>query len=137
MSRRFAFRAWNNKTKSWQHKHPCDLFGEMILLGGWMEGVQLQDLNEITVMQATSLRDKNDKEIYEGDILHDCEVESGANYIVKFEPAFFAGYDTNTARKMYLHGFRFCQCEIIGNIYDNPELIEDCATDKGKRANSL
>ena len=31
--RKLAFRAYNNKTKSWTHKSPCDIFGETILLG--------------------------------------------------------------------------------------------------------
>jgi hypothetical protein len=79
------------------------------------------------LMQYTGLRDKNGKEIYEGDILHDCGVLHGADYQVKWDVSFFAGCDTDIHRKMFLRGFRFKDCEVIGNIYENPELIEDGA----------
>jgi uncharacterized phage protein (TIGR01671 family) len=74
--------------------------------------------------QFVGLKDKAGKEIYEGDILHDCEVEHGAEYEVKFECAYYAGYDTDKKRKMFLHAFRFDECEVIGNIYETPKLLE-------------
>ena len=127
------------KTKSWQHKEPCDLFGEMILLGGWMEGVRLQDLNEITIMQVTGLKDKNGKEICEGDILRG---ENGV-YVV--------GYDVDNVEFVcqnhhaYIHPEAWHKREIIGNVFDNPEFKDEdraagnqgaepvqCLTDKGQ-----
>jgi len=112
--REIKFRFWNKKHGG-MDCHALDAMFDCEC-GGF-------DQTKYSIMQFTGLKDKTGKEIYEGDILHDCEVEHGADYIVKFEPAFFAGYDTNTKRKMYLHGFRFCKCIIIGNVYENPELI--------------
>ena len=74
------------------------------------------------LMQYTGLKDKNGKEIYEGDILYD-RSEYGGNKTVTWNqsmPSF--QFDK-------LLGYSFCKqgaemCEIIGNIYENPELLE-------------
>jgi uncharacterized phage protein (TIGR01671 family) len=93
------------------------------------------------VMQHTGLKDKNDKEIYEGDILAisaDAE-EYIAGYVHREpgceigEVVFCAGrYGFQTADSAF-HDFEdLCEAnneltdsEIIGNIYENPELMEE------------
>lgn len=120
--RPFKFKAWNNKTKSWQHKDPCDLFGEMILIGGWMNGVKLQDLNEIIALQFTGLKDKNGKEIYEGDFLKS-EIHNPSIFQVEFiEGGFCCTYkDCIPTDINHFYPSIGCQVTVIGNIYDNPE----------------
>lgn len=78
------------------------------------------------VMQSTGLTDKNGKEIYEGDILTDGSIK----YLVKFdeERAWFIMQpilckktlltDYEELGKRYMHYY-----EIIGNIYENKELL--------------
>jgi uncharacterized phage protein (TIGR01671 family) len=120
--KRFAFRAWNNKKKEWQHKEPCDILGEMILLGGWMNHVSIRDLNEIVVMQFSGLRDKNGKEIYEGDIVRYVDnptfIESSISEVI-FDLGSFKLKDT----KIHLHDIDSKWLTVLGNIFDNPELI--------------
>lgn len=87
-------------------------------------------VNPETVGQFTGLTDKNGKKVFEGDIVKD---ESGVVYPVVFElTGFYLKY-----APPHSHGFHFdllplsnywhahgAIIEVIGNIHDNPELLE-------------
>lgn len=78
-----------------------------------------------TVGQFTGLKDKNGTEIYEGDILNfgnNNPVEvvfDNGSFNVFDEPL---GWDFDIDEYPVRTDFRYC--EVIGNIYENPELIE-------------
>lgn len=81
------------------------------------------------LMQYTGLHDKNGKEIYEGDI---CKTWRGVGQITfglggEGEPADYVGGYLGWCvgeDKWETNGFtNSAQIEIIGNIYENPELL--------------
>ena len=73
------------------------------------------------LMQYTGLKDKNGKEIYEGDILKE-ETEGSIPFAIEWEQeqwvedGFVSGFSClSTGANCY---------EVIGNIWENPELLE-------------
>lgn len=84
-------------------------------------------LKDVKLMQSTGLFDKNDKEIFEGDILD----YNGRKALVRWHGSYasfiYRFVDELQKRNvewkpLYL---AYMKCEIIGNIYENPDLLED------------
>jgi uncharacterized phage protein (TIGR01671 family) len=89
------------------------------------------------LMDWTTLRDKNGREIYEGDILNLSKDSEPKNiYFVEYKndrfwlsqyTGKFDGYDLNSFNDFY---YRIClsaYCKdsvVIGNIWENPELLK-------------
>ncbi|MFS9149560.1 YopX family protein [Streptococcus infantis] len=87
--------------------------------------------NDIHLMQSTGLKDKNGKEIFEGDIItNGMDVVDVRNHetlgfytLVNGREVFF-GHGTSIEEfEEDIEGFTEI-AEIIGNIYENPELLE-------------
>lgn len=86
------------------------------------------------LMQYTGLKDKNGKEIYEGDIIVAHDVSDGGLYIQQY-PGLFNGsrfevgwgdscWEGKDHDDGYIHMSTRATYEIIGNIYENPELVD-------------
>lgn len=82
---------------------------------------------QLKIMQYTGLKDKNGKEIYEGDIVK----FRIRNLIVGFDTAYSGYYflenDATAGFLMYSPFYQrnSSECEVIGNIYENPEILEE------------
>lgn len=121
------FRAWLKKEQKMDNyiDHISWLEDELYCIG---DGITyMVSAEDLVLMQSTGLVDKNGKEIFEGDILdykgRKALVRwhgSYASFIYRFvdEP-----HKRNAEWKpLYL---AYMKCEIIGNIYENRELLED------------
>lgn len=72
-----------------------------------------------TVVQYIGLLDKNGTKIFEGDIVRDAETSDvGKIFFDTYTAMFVIGFETTIADFNASYSL-----EVIGNIYDNPELI--------------
>jgi len=124
--REIKFRAWNKTRKCFTYfsLRPADNLREVVLTCG-------KPNENFELMQYTGLKDKNGKEIYEGDIVHlgaynNCQKKWLPTY--KCEVKFtleHGGYAVSTPyTDNHFNDFEAKYCEIIGNIYENPGLLE-------------
>lgn len=76
-------------------------------------------------MQYTGIKDYEGKEIYEGDILkcklHNDEYE---NYLIAWNKEYAEFEALNRDKSNFICASIWNQFKIIGNIYENPELLE-------------
>ncbi len=145
---KIKFRAWDKEGNDYSNWKP-----QMIYQSDWGKAIETKGSllnpciksNRFIFMQYTGLKDKNDKEIYEGDIVL-CEIWHGGveavfhekklkkqgkttdwKYpykIIYMKDRFELGYtddDQIPADLKYIHE----QIEIIGNIYQNKDLLND------------
>ena len=120
--REFKFRAWDLDRKQMMR----------VLSIEWLDAVYVSYWNEQGVarannilMQYTWLKDKNGKEIYEGDIItcsayqrEQEEIAEGTKVVVTYSSGYFYPFWYNAGRRSEVY-----DSEVIGNIYENPELI--------------
>lgn len=83
------------------------------------------EVDRDTVGQFTGLSDKNGKEIFEGDIIKGFDITIEVWY--SEDKACFMAEMKEPQNDMVdiLGGYDTARMEIIGNIYDNPELIKE------------
>ena len=126
--RTIKFRAWNIPTKQ-------------MFIWGTLQNINYTDSRNIEeehnhFMQYTGLKDKNGKEIYEGDILEIKNYEKGFGWTTRkafvfFEDGCFKIDNNNYWNPLVAHvigedtDYKGWTAKVIGNIYENPELIKD------------
>jgi uncharacterized phage protein (TIGR01671 family) len=79
------------------------------------------------LMQSTGIKDKNGKEIFEGDILapmpNDYKDEYKGSWKVVYHDGAYFGEDSDGHHITWLPYWTEEQFEVVGNIYENPELM--------------
>jgi uncharacterized phage protein (TIGR01671 family) len=119
------FRAWLKNDKEMINVDEIHWFnGELDIIGDYITFVRKAD--EIELMQSTGLCDKEGTEVFEGDILHH-QIQTEYTFIVKYDKDKGRWYGDGLSRTYRIDiAKRFLPYyyKVIGNIYENPELLE-------------
>jgi uncharacterized phage protein (TIGR01671 family) len=141
--REIKFRAWDKKRKIMLYNVVFAIHKDLIAItdqnccGIGFDGYfkiffqNCQPINQIVLMQYTGFKDKKGKEIYEGDIVKSTleynaytgmksEIYGGQVYEVIWKNAKFK----LSPLPMKNHFFSWNDLEVIGNIFENPELLK-------------
>ena len=127
--REIKFRAWVKEKKAIFEVILIDYVSKKVtyLLErvGHLLSIRDAKFNDVELMQYTGLKDKNNKEIYEGDILFESFGER--YYKVVFENG---GFRAEFKGDFDEHSFDLIDvvaqgCEIVGNIYENSKFIKE------------
>ncbi|MEE6716121.1 YopX family protein [Schleiferilactobacillus harbinensis] len=134
MKREIKFRVWDHNTDTMMIPDNFEFYDGEI---GWIDASRKAGPgsgndgypDQFEIMQYTGLHDKNGREIYEGDIVK--------MHIVVLSPDDKVGrveYTPEYGYSLLMHGRRARQndwandegenYEVIGNIFENPELLE-------------
>ena len=120
------FRAWDKQTHRLINVLVIDWLNELVdLEGGRID----REFDEVELMQSTGLKDKNGAKIFEGDIIKNSNGSTG--YVIYLQQE--AGFVVVLKKSDYRLGHRntgesYAEAtnhEVIGNIYENPELLEE------------
>lgn len=89
-------------------------------------GEYWRDFRDVELMQSTGLKDKNGKEVFIGDIIKCTRGCLHEVYIEKEYGGTYLGGMPAIYLSRLLGGYAWTEDEeIIGNVYENPELLED------------
>jgi uncharacterized phage protein (TIGR01671 family) len=123
--REIKFRVWDKTKNRWDQPSLLEVFSDDGILGHLYDSKK-----EYTVIQQyTGLKDKNDKDIYEGDYIkyakpsdEDCLKRNSSNIVLvrQTEPH----EDNHPGFRIVDLWGQYGEIEIIGNIFENPELLK-------------
>ncbi len=129
--RDIEFRGKRTDNGEWVHGYVCR-YGwtgkeNTYIVPDYASALYSLEVDPKTVGQYTGLKDKNGTKIFEGDIVMLRGDEEP--YQVVFDESCFQIYDSSVCYVM--DNFYDYEMEVIGNIYDNPELLGGKEDDLG------
>ena len=125
---RNKFKAWHIKEKKWiidrffmENKGNCII----ARIGQTKAGADINKHfsigRDVELMQYAWLKDKNKKEIYNGDVVKN---KKGETETVSWLENTSGFYPFASEIQSIREDFRSRNCEVIGNKYENPELLD-------------
>jgi uncharacterized phage protein (TIGR01671 family) len=133
MNREIKFRAWSAESSDEKDNPIFEMINANSLAISNYDLLieQLKDKDNFKLMQFTGLLDKNGKEIYEGDLVKQssdlCEIQ---RCIGGFDCQILIELKNGGTINGSTYNFSFLlerACEVVGNIYENPELIAEAS----------
>ena len=126
------FRAWDKEIKMMIEISLIDFEKHVIRGIHWKFGeTESIKFNDIALMQLTGLRDVNNLEIFEGDVIlwtYWDEFEDSGRAKIIFDKGMFKLLDIHTEKEVWdslSDCIENCDVYIEGNIYENPEFLEE------------
>ncbi|BDB09292.1 YopX family protein [Streptococcus toyakuensis] len=125
------YRAWIKKRQEMDNEidHISWLEDELYCIG---DGITyMVSAEDLVLMQSTGLSDELGKELFEGDIIlwtYWDEFEDSGSAKIVFDKGMFKLLDIRTEKEVWDNLFdciENCNVYLQGNIYENPELMED------------
>lgn len=120
------YRAWDVKLKEMVRVDALALKEDVIAVTYKNGNVFKEDAKNYKLMQSTGLKDKNGKEIFEGDILN----YTGKKALVTWHGSYasfiyrFVGESQKRNPEWDPLYLAYMKCEIIGNIWEDGELLD-------------
>lgn len=127
--REIKFRAWGNRQNKYLNPDDVSIRADGFITIFNVDGKHSRSVQPpgdlllpwFIIEQYTNLKDKNGTEIYEGDILIDDTGEPTEYWVVRFSDGGFVGKCVGVTE----HLFELTHLEVVGNIHENPELVEE------------
>lgn len=134
MQDRFNFRCYHKIYKKIYDVYSITPFG--VVIGSLAVSNKKTNFEDCILMQCTGLKDKNGKLIYEGDIVNLKNTRSNfeQTHVVMFKNCAFQFSLPNSMQIdrplycwaiNYLNHYKHIDLEVLGNIYENPELLTE------------
>lgn len=120
------FRAWDKVFKEMVQVNALVLDEQVVKVTYKNGSVAKEDMKEYKLMQSTGIKDLNGIEIFEGDIVD----YKGRKAVIKWHGSYtsfiyrFVDELQERVSEWYPLFLAYYHFEIIGNIYENPELLE-------------